>query len=58
MSANDLDRQQVELWAERYERTITYLDRVAAAGLVEEALFLAKECGVQPDESWNSNQAK
>ena len=41
------DYQQQELERERYERTLEALDRVAKAGLEDEAKFLAGECGVK-----------
>ena len=40
------DYQQQELERERYQRTVEALDRIAAAGLREEARFLAGECGI------------
>jgi len=47
------DYQQQELERERLERTYQALDRMVDAGLIEEALFLANECGVEYE--WHKN---
>ena len=51
---DDNDYQQIELEYERLLKTYEALDRMVDQGLIQEAIFLANELGVEYDDKWHN----